>query len=213
MTTPTHKGPLGLISQRRFGPLFATQFFGAFNDNVLKQSLSLLLTFQAGSILGLSAAQMVQVAAGLFVLPFFLFSALAGQVAEKFEKAALIRLIKLIEIGIALVGLLGFVTHHAELLLVTLFMMGLHSTFFGPLKYSILPQHLYADELVAGNAWVESGTFVAILLGSVLAGLLMQHGASGPILAGITCVILAVAGYLACRAIPTRLRCAETHRS
>lgn len=193
---------MGLIRSRRFGPIFLTQFMGAFNDNVFKNALILLLAFQTGELLGLEPAAQVQVAAGLFVLPFFLFSAVAGQLADKFEKTRLIRLVKLAEIGIALIAAAGFATRHIELLLGALFLMGLHSTFFGPLKYSILPQHLHADELVAGNAWVESGTFVAILLGSVLAGLLMATGHRGPLLAGTCCVVVAVAGYLASRAIP-----------
>lgn len=193
---------LSLLTRRRFGPLFLTQFCGAFNDNVFKNALILLITFQTGAVFGLAPALAVQLAAGLFILPFFLFSALAGQLADKYEKARLIRLIKLIEIGIALLATAGFVTRHAELLLGTLFLMGLHSTFFGPLKYSILPQHLKRDELVAGNAWVESGTFVAILAGSVLSGLLMAVPSIGADLCGALAVIVALAGYTASRRIP-----------
>lgn len=193
---------LGLLARRRFGPLFLTQFCGAFNDNVFKNALVLLITFQSGAVLGLAPAAAVQLAAGLFVLPFFLFSAVAGQLADKFEKTRLIRLIKLAEIGIALLALAGFHTRHAELLLGVLFLMGLHSTFFGPLKYSILPQHLGRAELVAGNAWVESGTFVAILAGSVLAGLAMAVPGAGPDLAGVLTLLVALAGYAASRAIP-----------
>lgn len=191
-----------LLSQRRFGPLFLTQFLGAFNDNVFKNALVLMVAFHSGKILGMEPAVVVQLAAGLFVLPFFLFSAMAGQIADKFEKTRLIRIIKLVEIGIATLGLVGFATAHAELLLAALFLLGLHSTFFGPIKYSILPQHLHPDELVAGNAWVESGTFVAILLGSILAGVLMAIKPWGATLSGIACVIVAVAGYLASRSIP-----------
>lgn len=192
-----------LLGQRRFGPLFLTQFLGAFNDNVFKNALVLLIAFRSGKILGLDPAVVVQLAAGLFVLPFFLFSAMAGQIADKFDKARLIRLVKLVEIGIAALGLAGFMTEHVELLLGALFLLGLHSTFFGPIKYSILPQHLHPDELVAGNAWVESGTFVAILTGSVLAGVLMAVKPLGPTLAGLACLLIALAGYLACRAIPS----------
>lgn len=191
-----------LLSQRRFGPLFLTQFLGAFNDNVFKNALVLMVAFHSGKILGMEPAVVVQLAAGLFVLPFFLFSAMAGQIADKFEKTRLIRIIKLVEIVIATLGLVGFATAHAELLLAALFLLGLHSTFFGPIKYSILPQHLHPDELVAGNAWVESGTFVAILLGSILAGVLMAIKPWGATLSGIACVIVAVAGYLASRSIP-----------
>ncbi|MBS1207912.1 MAG: putative phospholipid/glycerol acyltransferase [Proteobacteria bacterium] len=191
-----------LIGERRFGPLFFTQFCGAFNDNLFKNALILLVAFHSGTILGLAPALIVQLAAGLFILPFFLFSAMAGQLADKYDKARLIRIIKLVEIGIAVVATFGFATAHAELLLAALFMLGLHSTFFGPLKYSILPQHLHADELVAGNAWVESATFVAILAGSLLAGLLMSIKPHGAVYAGVSCVLIAIAGYLACRRIP-----------
>lgn len=193
----------GLLTARRFGPLFLTQFLGAFNDNVFKNALVLLVAFHSGPILGLEPAVMVQAAAGLFVLPFFLFSAMAGQMADRFDKARMIRVVKLVEIGIATLGLWGFATAHAELLLGALFLFGLHSTFFGPLKYSILPQQLHPDELVAGNAWVESGTFVAILVGSVLAGVLMGVKPQGPLLAGATCLVVAIGGYFASRGIPT----------
>ncbi|HSD37329.1 MAG TPA: MFS transporter [Rhodocyclaceae bacterium] len=192
----------GLLFAPRFGPIFLTQFLGAFNDNVFKNALVLLLAFQSGKILGLEPAIVVQIASGLFILPFFLFSAMAGQIADKYDKAQIVRIVKLVEIGIAATAAAGFATSHAELLLIALFLMGLHSTFFGPLKYSILPQHLAPAELVAGNAWVESGTFVAILIGSVVAGLLMAIKPQGPTLAGITCVVVAIAGYFASRAIP-----------
>lgn len=197
-----NKSLSGLLFAPRFGPIFLTQFLGAFNDNVFKNALVLLVAFQTGKILGLEPAIVVQIASGLFILPFFLFSAMAGQIADKFDKARIVRIVKVIEIGIAATAAAGFATSHAELLLAALFLMGLHSTFFGPLKYSILPQHLHADELVAGNAWVESGTFVAILIGSVVAGLLMAIKPQGPTLAGITCVVVAIAGYFASRFIP-----------
>jgi 1-acyl-sn-glycerol-3-phosphate acyltransferase len=192
----------GLLLERRFGPLFLTQLCGAFNDNVLKNALILLLAFHTGRVFGLAPELIVQLAAGLFVLPFFLFSAMAGELADKFDKAHLIRLIKLIEIGIATLATFGFATAHIELLLGALFMMGLHSTFFGPLKYSILPQHLQPDELVAGNAWVESGTFIAILAGTLLAGELMSFKPEGALYAGLACIGIACVGYLASRGIP-----------
>jgi MFS family permease len=198
----THQSSSRLLTARRFGPLFLTQFLGAFNDNILKNALVLLVAFQSGKVLGLDPAIVVQLAAGLFILPFFLFSAMAGQIADKFDKARVVRVVKAVEIFIAALAAFGFATAHAELLLAALFLMGLHSTFFGPLKYAILPQHLHEDELVAGNAWVESGTFVAILLGSVLAGLLMAIKPQGATLAGACCVLVAIAGYCASRAIP-----------
>ncbi|MGC3962623.1 MAG: MFS transporter [Rhodocyclaceae bacterium] len=196
-------GSKSLLSQRRFGPLFLTQFMGAFNDNVFKNALVLLITFHGSVVLGLAPAVMVQLAAGLFVLPFFLLSGTAGQLADKYEKTFLIRIIKAVEIGIAALATAGFVAQHVELLLGALFLMGVHSTMFGPLKYSILPQHLYPEELVAGNAWIEAGTFVAILAGSVAAGVLMAIQQSGPLLAGITCIAVAVVGYLASWRIPS----------
>lgn len=191
-----------LLKERRFGPLFYTQFCGAFNDNLFKNALILLVAFHSGTVLGLAPALVVQLAAGLFILPFFLFSATAGQLADKYDKAAMIRWIKLIEIGIAGLATLGFAIGHAELLLAALFLMGVHSTFFGPLKYSILPQQLHEDELVAGNAWVESATFVAILAGSLLAGVLMSFKPQGALYVGIACLLIAGAGYLASRRIP-----------
>ncbi len=202
MTTNTHSSFKGLLFAPRFGPIFLTQFLGAFNDNVFKNALVLLVAF-CWQNSRMEPAIVVQVASGLFILPFFLFSAMAGQIADKFDKAPIsIRIVKKIEIGIALTATAGFATSHAELLLGALFMMGLHSTFFGPLKYSILPQHLHADELVAGNAWVESGTFMAILIGTIVAGPLMAIKPQGPLLAGITCVVVAIAGYFASRGIP-----------
>ncbi|GAA5174870.1 MFS transporter [Niveibacterium umoris] len=195
--------PFSLLKTRRFLPLFTTQFLGAFNDNVLKQALLLLITFQGGEVMGLSPALMVQVASGLFVLPMFLFSASAGQIADAFDKARLIRWVKLAEVGIALIAAAGFFFKQVPLLLTALFLMGLHSTVFGPLKYAILPQHLHPDEVVGGNAWVESGTFVAILLGSILGGLLIAVPGTGPAWAGGACVVLAICGFFACQAIPS----------
>jgi len=194
--------PLLLLRTRRFLPLFLTQFLGAFNDNVLKQGLMLLVTFQAGAFLGLSPAITVTVANGLFVLPMFLFSASAGQVADTFDKAVLTRWIKTVEIGIAGIAFWGFWVHSVPILLGALFLMGLHSTFFGPIKYSILPQHLKAEEVVGGNAWVESATFVAILLGSIVGGVLISLH-KGAQWTGAACVLFAILGWIAARPIPS----------
>lgn len=194
--------PFKLLLARRFAPLFVTQFCGAFNDNVLKAALALLITFESQSVLGLAPSVMVQLAAGLFILPFFLFSATAGQIADTFDKARLIRLVKLAEIGIAALAAVGFVRHAPLLLLGALVLMGVHSTVFGPLKYSILPQHLAPDEVVAGNAWVESATFIAILLGSVVGGLLIAIHPGGEVYAGAACVLLAVCGFVASWWVP-----------
>ncbi|MEC5385019.1 MFS transporter [Uliginosibacterium sp. H3] len=200
--TTDNKSPSGLLFAPRFGPIFLTQFLGAFNDNVFKNALSLMVAFHSGKVLGLEPAIVVPLIGGIFILPFFLFSAMAGQVADKYDKARVIRIIKFIEIGIAATAAAGFATSHIELLLAAVFLMGLHSTFFGPLKYSILPQHLHANELVAGNAWVESGTFVSILVGSIAAGVLISIKPEGPMLAGVTCIVVAIAGYVSSRFIP-----------
>jgi len=190
-----------LLGQRRFAPFFATQLLGAFNDNVFRNATIVLIVSQ----LGLSTAQAsvyTNLAPALFILPFFLFSALAGQFAEKYEKARLIRWIKLFEIAAMTVAALGFYAHHASLLLVVLFLMGLHSTMFGPIKYSILPQALHPQELVGGNGLVETGTALAILFGMILGGSLMLSPEHGPLLASVAVLAIAVVGYLASRGIP-----------
>jgi MFS family permease len=191
----------GLLTNRRFGPLFITQFFGAFNDNLFKNALVVLLTFQAASWTTLKPEVLTNVAAGLFILPFFLFSATAGQLADKFDKARLARYTKLLEIVIVLLAALGFVLESLSLLLFVLFLMGLQSTLFGPVKYAILPQHLRPDELVGGNALVEAGTFVAILLGTLSGGLLAGLD-SGTAYISIVALAVALLGYLASRGIP-----------
>ena len=167
---PTHTsqsdpdlGQFQLLRTRRFLPFFVTQFLGALNDNLFKNAMVLLLTFQAAQSSTLSTGVLVNLAAGIFILPFFLFSATAGQLADKYERSRIIRLVKLFEIAIALVGAVGFVRHDVTLLFIALFMLGIHSTLFGPVKYAILPQHLHERELIGGNALVETGTFVAIL--------------------------------------------------
>ncbi len=192
----------GLLRERRFLPFFCTQFLGALNDNVFKQALVALLTFQAASLTTLDAGVLVNLANGLFILPFFLFSATAGQLADKFEKTRIIRIIKLCEIAIMTLGAIGFATRNLWALLAALFMMGVHSTFFGPVKYSILPQHLRKEELVGGNAWIESGTFLAILIGSIGGGLLTASPAGSSAVVGVVTIVLAIAGYFACRLIP-----------
>lgn len=190
----------GLLRARRFAPLFVTQFLGALNDNLLKNAMVVLLTFQAAHWTTLAPALFANLAAGVFILPFFLFSATAGQLADKYDKARLARLVKLLEIGIVLVAGAGLALHSLTVLLAALFLLGLHSTLFGPVKYAILPQHLTPEELVGGNALIEAGTFVAILLGMLLGGLLAGSGHAQWITgAGLA---IAVGGYLAARAIP-----------
>lgn len=193
---------LALLKTRRFYPLFWTQFFGAFNDNVLKNALVILITFQAQEIMKIPVNQMVAVCGGIFILPFFLFSATSGQIADKYEKTRVIRLIKFAEIGIMILGALGFLFEQVQFLLLVLFLMGLHSTLFGPLKYSILPQLLEEDELIGGNALIESGTFLAILLGTILGGILITLNPHGPYAVSGVLLIVAVLGYYSSLAIP-----------
>ncbi|HRI93225.1 MAG TPA: MFS transporter, partial [Accumulibacter sp.] len=191
----------GLLKTRRFAPFFGTQFLGAFNDNLYKNALVVLLTFQAASWTTLTPEVLANLAAGLFILPFFLFSATAGQLADKYDKARLARLTKLLEIVIMAFALLGFMMHSLEVLLLALFLLGLQSALFGPVKYAILPQHLHENELVGGNALVESGTFVAILIGTIAGGLLA--GAAGqPTWVAYAGLLVAVVGYLCSWGIP-----------
>jgi 1-acyl-sn-glycerol-3-phosphate acyltransferase len=199
----------GLLRARRFAPLFVTQFLGALNDNVLKNAMVVLLTFQAANWTTIKPELLANLAAGIFILPFFLFSATAGQLADKYDKAALARLVKLLEIGIVLVAGAGFVLHSLAVLFVALFLLGLHSTLFGPVKYAILPQHLKSEELVGGNALIEAGTFVAILLGTLLGGLLAGSG-DGTTWITVVGLAIAVGGYVASRGIPLAVPPAPT---
>jgi 1-acyl-sn-glycerol-3-phosphate acyltransferase len=191
-----------LLGTRRFLPFFLTQFLGALNDNLFKNAMVLLLTFKAAQSTGLDSGVLVNLAGGVFILPFFLFSATAGQLADKYERSRIIRLVKILEICIAAVGTVGFVTHHVALLFAALFLLGVHSTMFGPVKYAILPQHLRETELVGGNALVESGTFVAILFGTIIAGVLMARPDGATQLIPATTVTVALAGYLTSRGVP-----------
>ncbi len=190
-----------LLKSRRFGPFFGTQFLGAFNDNLYKNALVVLLTFQATQWTTLQPGLLANLAAGIFILPFFLFSATAGQLADKFDKARLARLTKVLEIAITVIAGAGFWLHNLSVLLFALFLLGLQSTLFGPVKYAILPQHLHEDELVGGNALVEAGTFVAILVGTLFGGLLAGVE-GGTVWITSACLLTAVLGYLTSRGIP-----------
>lgn len=190
-----------LFKHRRFTSMFFTQFLGAFNDNVFKQALILVLTYTAASKMGVEVSILNNLAAMLFILPFFLFSAVAGQLADKYEKSRLTRLIKVLELVIMSIAAVGFVFETYWLLFVALFLMGTHSTFFGPIKYAYLPQAMADDELVGANGLFQMGTSLSILLGMIIAGLLTQlpdplYWISGCVL------IIAVLGYLAARFIP-----------
>jgi len=191
-----------LLRQRRFAPFFWTQALGAGNDNVFKNALVIFVAYHAATLTAIDANTLVNLAAAVFIAPFVLLSATSGQLADKFEKSRLIRYIKLFEIAIMTLGLLGFWWRNLTLLFVALALMGVHSTLFGPVKYAILPQHLKTDELVGGNGLVEMGTFVAILVGTIVGGLLVAVTPNGPVMAGTAAVAVAVAGWLVSRAIP-----------
>ncbi|WHI48755.1 MFS transporter [Microbulbifer sp. TRSA001] len=192
-----------LLTSRRFLPFFCTQFLGAFNDNVYKNALIVMIAFR---LVESEANALINLAAGLFILPFFLFSASAGQIADKYDKGRLIRWIKLGEIGIGALGVFALFSGSNALCLTVLFLLGIQSAFFGPVKYAIIPQHLKRSELIGGNALVEMGTFVAILtgtiVGSLLAGLSGQ-GQQGILYLGLVIMGAATLGYLASRSIPT----------
>jgi 1-acyl-sn-glycerol-3-phosphate acyltransferase len=192
-----------LLRQRRFAPFFLTQLLGAFNDNVYKNALVALIAFAAIKSSSMDDGLMINIAAGLFILPFFLFSALCGQIADKYEKSALIRRIKLAEIGIMICAVIAFYWQSMPLLIGVLFLMGTQSTFFGPIKYGILPQHLKPSELTGGNGLVELGTFLAILLGTIAGTQLIASSETGSVLpVCIVLLVVAVVGYVASCAIP-----------
>lgn len=193
--------PFNLLSQQRFGPFFWTQGLGAFNDNVFKTALITQVAFNTASLTTLDGATLATLLPGLFILPFFLFSASAGQLADKYEKSQIIRLVKGLEICIMLFASIGFLSRSLVMLALALFLMGVHSTLFGPVKYSYLPQHLRPTELTAGNGLVEMGSFVAILLGQVLGawlGSLEQHA----LFTSLSVLLVAVSGYHLSRGIP-----------
>jgi len=196
------RSQFALLRERRFGPFFWTQFAGAANDNVFKNAFVVFVTFEAASLLAVDAGTVVNLIGAVFILPFLLFSATAGQLADKYEKSRLIRFVKLFEIAIMLVGLAGFALSSVALLFTALALLGIHSTLFGPVKYAILPQHLTLEELTGGNGLVEMGTFVAILLGTIAGGLVVAIRPNGPIYAGLLAIVIAIAGWLVSRRIP-----------
>ena len=190
-----------LLGRKNFLPFFGTQFMGAFNDNIYKNSLMLMVAFAGASALPVNADTMVNLAAGLFILPFFLFSGSAGQLADKYEKSSIIRIIKLVEIVIMAVAAFAIISQNFTAMLALLFLMGTQSAFFGPVKYALLPQALNSSELIGGNALVEMGTFVAILAGTIGAGFLITFPASHQWIAGAV-IAFAIVGYLFSRSIP-----------
>jgi MFS family permease len=186
-----------LLRARRFLPLFTSQFLGAFNDSLFKQAVVLFVTYQ---LLKDPTKEFLfsGIAQALFILPFFIFSALAGQLADDHDKSRLIRIVKLCEIGIMLVGGVGILLASKALMLAAVGLMGIHSTFFGPIKYAILPQHLEKDEVLGGTGLVEAGTYIAILGGTILAGVL----APSPVTAAAATIAIAILGFLAGRQVP-----------
>jgi 1-acyl-sn-glycerol-3-phosphate acyltransferase len=196
-----HSSQFALLSQRRFAPFFWTQFCGAANDNLFKFAFTVLVTYQL-SVSWLPPAKAGLVIGALFVLPYLLFSATSGQLADKFEKTTLIRLVKNLEIGIMALAAWGFYAAHVPVLLACIFLLGLHSTLFGPVKFAYLPQHLTERELTGGNGMVEMGTFVAILLGNVVGGLLIATPVVGPHQVALACLALAIVGRAAAQWVP-----------
>ncbi|USZ15121.1 MFS transporter [Moraxella sp. FZFQ2102] len=192
---------LSLFRRRAFNSMFFTQFFGAFNDNVFKQALILMLTYSAAAKLGMEVSLLNNLAALLFILPFFLFSALAGQISDKYEKSWLTRHIKLLEIIIMSMAAIGFIYEIYWLLFVCLFFMGAQSTFFGPIKYAYLPEAMPKNDLVGANGLFQTSTSLAILTGMMTAGVLTQLYFLEYWLSVLT-IFIAILGYIAARQIP-----------
>lgn len=186
---------------RRFFPLFLTQFLGAFNDNLFRQAVIILITFRFASEVGMSPPMLTNLAVGLFILPFFIFSALAGQLADKFEKRDQIFWIKVWEIGLMIIGAAAFHMENLALMITVLAGLGLQSTFFGPIKYGILPDLMRKEELLGANAFVEAGTFVAILAGTIIGGVLVLSE-NGLAQVSLFMVGIAVIGTISGRQVP-----------
>ncbi|AMV42126.1 MFS transporter [Paraburkholderia caribensis] len=197
-----HGSQFRLLRERRFAPFFWTQFLGAMNDNVFKMGFTSLVTYQAARFSGVNADTAAFLISAIFILPFVLFSATSGQIADKYDKAMLTRFVKTFEIGVMLVGGAGFWLHNAVLLYLCTFLMGVHSTVFGPVKYAYLPQHLDKSELVGGNGMVEMGTFVAILFGTILGGAAAGSEAHGAAILAFGCVAIALIGRVASGFVP-----------
>jgi 1-acyl-sn-glycerol-3-phosphate acyltransferase len=191
-----------LLTQRRFAPFFATQFLGAFNDNVFRNGLIIVITFQGIKVFDMNASELANIAGALFILPFFLFSATSGQLADKYEKSRLMRIIKVVEICLMSLAAFAFINHFYGLLFVVLFLMGCQSTLFGPVKYAYLPQQLATEELIGGNALVESGTYLAIIFGLIVGGLSVAIDPTDQYVLSSCLIAIAALGYMASRSIP-----------
>ncbi|TKC80324.1 MFS transporter [Trinickia terrae] len=197
-----HHSQFGLLRERRFAPFFWTQFLGALNDNVFKVGFSSLVTYQTARFSGVDAKTAAFLISAIFIVPFVLFSATSGQIADKYDKATLTRFVKTFEIAVMAVGGAGFWMHSAPLLYLCTFLMGVHSTLFGPVKYAYLPQHLGDRELVGGNGLVEMGTFVAILIGTIIGGAAAGFAAHGAVILAFGCVAIALAGRTVSAFVP-----------
>ena len=198
----SHSSQFALLKQRRFAPFFWTQFFGAANDNIFKVAFTALVTYQTAMFEGVDAKTAAFVIAAIFIAPFVLFSATSGQISDKFDKARVMRLVKSLEIVIMVIGGAGFLLHNVWLLYAGTFLMGLHSTLFGPVKYAYLPQQLNERELVGGNGMIEMGTFVAILVGTIVGGELADLGARGPVIVAAVCLGVAIVGRIVVSFVP-----------
>ena len=197
----TDSGIFDLLRRRRFLPLFIAQFLGAANDNLFKNAMAILIIYRIGDVGFARADELTNIGTGLFMLPYFLFSVMAGEMADHFEKSYLMKLVKFAEIVIVALGGLGLYLGNVPILLGALFLLGAQATFFGPLKYSVLPEYLNRHELIGGNGLIEGGTFLAILIGTIVAGLLIltSHG-----IAVVTALMLALAsaGFIATLNLP-----------
>ena len=201
MNAQEHPNQFALLRQRRFAPFFWTQFLGAGNDNLFKFAFTVMVTYQL-QVAWLSPQEAGLWIGALFILPFLLFSATSGQLTDKYDKTRVIRFVKSLEIAIMLLAAWGFWVANVPVLLACVFLMGLHSTLFGPVKFAYLPQHLNEQELTGGNGMVEMGTFVAILLGQVAGGLLVAIPQVGPQYVAIACVVVALLGRISAQFVP-----------
>ncbi|MGF6642108.1 MFS transporter [Paraburkholderia sp. GAS82] len=201
-TGDAHESQFRLLSERRFAPFFWTQFLGAMNDNVFKIGFTSLVTYQTARFSGVDAKTAAFLISAIFILPFVLLSATSGQIADKYDKAMLTRFVKTFEIAVMLIGGTGFWLHSAPLLYLCTFLMGVHSTVFGPVKYSYLPQHLAKTELVGGNGMVEMGTFVAILIGTIIGGEAAGFVEHGAVVLACACVGIALVGRVVSMFVP-----------
>ncbi len=190
-----------ILRSRRFLPLFITQFLGALNDNFFKNAVVILVTYRTSEEFHIAPQTLVTISGALFILPYIIFCATAGKLADKYDKAVIARIIKIAEIGFMMLAAIGFMFHLVGFLFIVLFCMGAHSAFFSPVKYALLPDHLHKEELMQGNAYIEAGTFIAILLGTIMGGILVLRP-HGELTVSLMVITIAFLGALASRFIP-----------